>query len=519
MRRAVTPTPGNRAASLPISLPAPVGGLNTRDGRAVMPITDAELMDNWYPEATDVRARAGSQTYASGLGAQVESILSYTSGQTLKLLVACGGSVINITTVQTDGTVAAGRTVANNFTNDRWQYRNFGTQGGGFIVAVNGSDARQIYNGSIMFAGSASSGAGTSAIFTNIEVFQHRLFYTQNSLQFLYQDQVNAIGGTISGFDLTSMLKKGGYLQAIGTWTRDGGAGMDDVIAFISSMGQVAVYQGTDPGNANSWSRIGVYDIARPVSNRCVDKVGGELIIWTVAGAIPISGVLSGLVQQETTYTDKITTSLADAWTIYKNNFGWMMKYAEDLGWLILNVPVATGNFQEQYVMNVHTRAWCRFKSLTANCWETHNGTLYYGGDGKVVEVSTTFQSDDGNDIQLDVRQAASSFGAPGRLKHFKTYRPLINSDGALGLAFGFNVDFDDRIPTNIPAITSVAFAEWDVATWDDFFWGGDPIPVGQVQSAGAFGTYGSVRIKGAVNETAVRWYGTDVVLEPGGMI
>jgi hypothetical protein len=519
MRRAVTPTPGNRAASFPISLPAPVGGLNTRDGRATMPITDAELMDNWYPDTTDVRIRPGSQTYCSGLGEQVESILSYTSGQTLKLLVACDGAIINITTVQTDGTIAAGRTVANGFTNDRWQSRNFGTQGGGFLVAVNGSDARQIYNGSIMFAGSASAGAGTAATYTNLEVFQRRLFYTQNSLEFLYHDQVSAIGGTISGFNLSSLMNKGGYLRAIGTWTRDGGSGMDDLIAFISSYGQVAVYQGIDPGDASNWSLVGVYNMPRPVSNRCVEKLGGELLIWTVEGAIPVSGVLSGLVQQETTYTDKISTSLANAWAIYKNNFGWQVRYAEDQGWLVLNVPVASGNFQEQYAMNVHTKAWCRWKNLYANCWETHDGKLYFGTDGKVIEVSTDYQSDDGDDIQVDVRQAASSFGAPGRQKHFKTYRPLINSDGSLGLAFGFCVDFDDRVPTNIPAVTSVAFAEWDVATWDDFFWGGDPVPVGQVQSAGAFGTYGSVRIKGAANETAVRWYGTDVVLEPGGMI
>jgi hypothetical protein len=227
---------------------------------------------------------------------------------------------------------------------------------------------------------------------------------------------------------------------------------------------------------------------------------------------------MSGL-KQQAPFSDKINTALSAAWGVYKNNFGWEMKYDPDREWLILNVPVASGNFQQQYVMNTHTQAWTRFLGWDANCFEFHNGNLYFGTNGSVVQAATSSQSDDGEDILVDVRQAASTFGAPGRLKHFKIYRPMINSDGALGLAFAMDVDFNDQTPTNIPTVVAVPFAEWDVATWDDFFWGGDPVPVGQWQSAGALGTYGSVRIKGAANETAIRWYGTDVVLEPGGMV
>jgi hypothetical protein len=521
MRRALVPSPATRAASFPINIPAPTGGLNTRDGRGVMPITDAEMMDNFFPEATDVRIRPGSDTYCSGVGSQVESILSYSGGATLRLLIAAGGTIQNITTVGITGTIAASSTVANGFTNDRWQYRNFGTPGGTFLVAVNGVNSRQIYNGTIMWAGTASAGAGTAAVYANIEIFQRRIFYAQaNSLEFLYHDQVSAIGGTVSGFNLAPLLSKGGYLQAIGTWTRDGGSGMDDLIAFISSEGEIAVYQGIDPGDASSWSMIGVYKIPRPVGRRCTQKLGGELLIATVQGVVSLSAVMSGL-EQQAPFSDKINTSLSAAWAIYKNNFGWEIKYDPDREWLILNIPVSTGNFQQQYVMNANSpvKPWTRFKDWSANCFEVHNGNLYFGTDGAVIQAATSAQSDDGEDILVDVRQAASTFGAPGRLKHFKLYRPLINSDGALGLAFAMDVDFNDMTPTNIPTVVAVAFAEWDVASWDDFDWGGDPVPVGQWQSAGALGTYGSIRIKGASNETAVRWYGTDVVLEPGGMI
>lgn len=500
-----------------MTAPAPTGGWNTRDGLANMPIEDAITLDNFYPEATDVRPRPGSDTYADGLDGEVETIFSYSNGSNLRLYVACGGQIQNISTVGTSGTVASG-TAAMGFTNDRWLYRNFGTPGGHFAVAVNGADDRQIFDGSVWFAGSVTS-ASTIAAFTGIEEYQRRLFYTEkDTLRFIYHIQADAIGGTVAVFNLGSELSMGGYLAAVGTWSRDGGSGMDDMIAFISNKGQIAVYSGTDPSSASTWSRLGIFKVAEPVSDRCMEKFGGELLIFTSAGVVPLSGVLSGL-QQQTPYTDKIRTSINEAWALYKAHWGWQMKYVPGLNWLILNIPVTTGAFQVQFVMNSQTMAWCRFKNLNANVWETHNGKVYFGTNGAVIEAGTDSNADDGDDISVDARQAASAFGIPGRLKQFHMFRPLINADGVLTLAADINVDFADTIPTSIPTPVPIIVAEWDVATWDDYFWAGGEVPALLWESCGRLGTYGSVRIKGAVNSVALRWYGTDIVFEPGGML
>ena len=42
-------------------------------------------------------------------------------------------------------------------------------------------------------------------------------------------------------------MSKGGYVNAIGTWTVDTKQSVDEYLAFITSAGQVFVYQGTDP--------------------------------------------------------------------------------------------------------------------------------------------------------------------------------------------------------------------------------------------------------------------------------
>lgn len=518
MRLALDPRPSTREQSIPTTLPAPTGGWNTRDGRANMPITDAIAMDNWFPEATDVRPRPGSDTYASGLAGQVETLFSYANGSNLKLLVAVNSQIQNISTVGTNGTVTSA-TVAQGYTNSRWQYKQFGTPGGNFLIAVNGADTRQIYDGSVWFSGSVAVTSPTISALSNIEIYQRRVFYLEEgTLRFIYHTNTDAIGGSIAVFNLASELDLGGELVGIGTWTRDGGSGMDDLISFISDQGQVAVYSGTDPGSASTWSRLGIFKIPPPLSNRATQKLGGELVIATEAGAVAMSAVLSGL-EQQTPYTDKVHSAISEAARTYRNRFGWQLLNVPHLSWLVMNVPVAEGDFQQQYVMNTETMAWCRFKGWDANCFVVHNKKLYFGTNGSVIEAATVSDSDDGDDINVDVRQAASAFGVPGRLKHFKMFRPLINADGQVSLAADINVDFADTIPTNIPAVTPIVVAEWDVATWDDYYWADDAIPALFWQSCGGLGTYGSVRIKGQVNSLAVRWYGTDVVFEPGGML
>lgn len=485
-----------------------------------MPVEDAITMDNWYPEATDVRPRPGSDTYASGIGSQVETIVSYSNGTTLRLFVVAGNVMQNISTVGVSGTVANG-TVATGtvaFQNSRFQYKQFSTAGGHFAVAVNGADQRQIYNGTVWFQGSVFF-SGTIAAFSNIEVYQRRLFYLEKgTLRFFYHTGTDAIGGTIAAFDLGSELDLGGELTGIATWTRDGGSGMDDAIAFISNKGQVAVYSGIDPGTANSWLRLGIFKIAPPLSVRSTQKYGGELMIGTESGIVPLSGVLSGL-QQQTPYTDKIKTSINEAVAIYRGRFGWELTYVPYLGWLIMNVPVAEGNFQQQFVMNTQTNAWCRFKNWNANTFCLHNSKLYFGTNGKVIEAATSSNSDDAADINVDIQQAASTFGSPGRVKHFKMFRPLINADGNLTLATDINVDFADTTPVNIPDTTPLVTAVWDVATWDAFDWADGTVPTLFWQSCGGLGTYGALRMQGAVNALQLRWYGTDVVFEPGGML
>lgn len=523
MRNALNPKPATIPVSLPFSIPAPTGGWNARDALASMPLTDAEIMDNWFPETTNVITRPGTLTYCSAIqGGQVETLFSYAKQNTVQLLCAAGNQIYQASTVHAGGTINSASTIAVGFSNNRWQYVNIGSPGGSFMVSVNGVDHTQIYDGTNWFAQTINN-SFSSITASNVAVYNFRLFYTEaNTLRFAYHQQTNAIGGTISAFDLAGLMPLGGYLVGIDTWTRDAGNGPDDYIVFISSRGECAVYQGTNPGDATVWSMVGIYRLPAILGPRCTVKFGGDLLIATEGGVFPLSAAVSGPLQQQSAVSDKIRNIINTSVKMYRSHYGWELKYYPGGHWLILNVPVTEGAVTHQYVMNTNTGAWCRFLGVIANTFQVYNNNLYFGSTTKIIQhdqTGTSFQGDDGASVSLDVKQASSSFDLPGRLKHFKLFRPQISSDGDLPIMMGIDIDFSNTIPSNVPSPIAIPYSLWDVSDWDTFYWADDPYPQPAWQGIGGLGTYGAVRMVGSVNAQTILWNATDIILEPGEMV
>lgn len=519
MRTALAAAPSTTPVAEVVTIPAPIGGWNARDALALMPQTDAETMVNWFPEATYVQTRPGSDTWFNNFSGQVESILSYT-GSVLQLFVVADGRIHNATV---SGSASASLLMLSGLANSRFQYTNFATPGGTFMPIVNGSGTPYLFNGTNFSAMnitlSASLSAGVKNSFVDVYGFAQRLFFIPNTgRDFYYMDQVEAIAGSATRYPLGSLLNLGGNILTVASWTRDGGDGMDDYAVFITDQGEVAVYTGTDPSSTTNWALQGIYRIPKPLGRRCYQKMGGDLIINTEGGAYPMSIVLSGM-QPQSLVTDKIYPVIADSVRSYRSNYGWQLKYWPLGHWLILNVPVKEGSKQEQYVMNTNTGAWCRFTGLTANCWEIFDNKLFFGANGKLVQADTG-SNDDGTNIDIDCKQAPSNFGWPG-FKSFKLIRPFINSDNTTPIAVGLNFDFSNRSPVSTPTPDTTGIPYWGIATWSDpsYQWAGAPVPQGNISSAGGGGIYAAMRIKGAVNLDNLQWNATQIVFERGSLV
>jgi hypothetical protein len=200
--------------------------------------------------------------------------------------------------------------------------------------------------------------------------------------------------------------------MAMGTWTIDAGYGVDDLAVFVTSNGEVIVYKGTDPSSAATWSLVGVWQLASPISRRCFLKYSGDLLLLTLDGVEPLSGALqSSRTNPRVALSDKIQSAISDATTLYGSTFGWQMIHYPKAGFLLVNVPVSVGQ-QQQYVMNTITKAWANFTGWAANCWELLNDNLYFGGNTVVRKAWDTY-ADNMQPITGECKQAFSYFGSP----------------------------------------------------------------------------------------------------------
>jgi hypothetical protein len=356
--------------------------------------------------------------------------------------------------------------------------------------------------------------------FANINLFKERLYFVQkNSLSFWYLP-VDSINGAVTEFPLGGIFKKGGYLQAMGTWTIDAGYGVDDLAAFVTSNGEIAVYKGSDPSDPNDWALVGIWNIGQTFARKCLFKYGGDLLLLTEDGLVPLSaGLQSTRLDPRVNITDKIFYAISQAADLYSTNFGWQMNYFAKVNMLIVNIPVTGGS--EQYVMHNITKSWARFTNINANCWELSGDDIYFGGTGFVGKFYDTY-ADAGTNIKAFVQQAYSYFESRGQQKRFTLVRPILQTDNGLPTVLcGISTDFDTVDLTNQisfnPSILQIG--EWDVDKWDDANWGGGLVTTKVWQGVTGLGYAGSVSMNVVSQAIELRWASTDYVMERGGVL
>ena len=354
----------------------------------------------------------------------------------------------------------------------------------------------------------------------HVNLFKNRLYYTQkNSLSFWYLP-TDAIGGAAVEFDLGGIARMGGYLQAMGTWTIDAGQGADDYAVFVTSNGEVIVYNGIDPSDVNNWALKGVWQLGQTFNRKCFYKWSGDLLLLTQDGLVPLASALqSSRLDPRVNLTDKIFYAISQAASLYSGNFGWQIIYYASNNMLLLNIPVNGEN--QQFVMHTISKAWAQFTGIDANCFELHNESLYFGSDGYVGQYWNGY-SDDGNNINASVQQAYSYFDSPGQLKRFTLVRPTIQTDNGIPTVLcGINVDFDYQNQLGAvsfnPAVANLG--SWDNAIWDTSTWGGN-LSINRIwQGVTGLGFAAGINMSIASQGIDVHWVATDFVMEKGGVL
>jgi hypothetical protein len=449
------------------TFPAPTRGLNLRDSKTAMKPQDALVLDNYFPEETYVRLRRGSEAWVTGFPGPVETIMEWAGAASRKLFAA---SVSGIYDATSQGAVGAASVTG--LTNVSFVHTMFANSGANYLYCVNGADDPRHYNGSSWATPSITGVTGASLNY--VAAHKKRLWFVEKETTSAWYLPVDAISGAASEFDLGAEFTKGGKLLMIGSLSSDAGDSVDDYLAFISSTGQIVVYQGTDPSSANTWAKVGLYEVGAPVSNRAALKVGGDLALISADGVVSVQQMLAldRSASAKASVSNRIDPALSSAYRLYGSNTGWQALTHVDGHFALVNVPISSSTFH-QYVMNTQTGAWCRFKGWNAYSWGLFNGGLYFGAADSVVKADTGTDDRDAA-IEGEMQPAYQSFGSNSMLKNFKLARPLFRSNALPTLAISINTDYRDESPTSADAVPLTSSAPtWGTMVWGSFIWQG----------------------------------------------
>lgn len=496
------------------SIPAPVDGLSSSESWANMPEKSAIRLENLFPDLDRVILRGGSITRFADLGGPVQTLMTYAAVDgASELFAAAGSGVFDVT----PGIEAAVEVVADQ-ASAKWEWINFGTLGGQYLIAVNGEDDPLLYDGTT-WSTTGITGV-TETTLTWVQAHQRRLWFGQAQSLTVWYLEVDSIAGAATAFYLGPVARKGGYVVAMGTWTRDSGSGPDDVAVFMTSEGELLVYQGTDPASANTWGLVGVYDVGRPIGRRCMVKFGGDLLILTENGLLPLTKATTVERSQQSliAFSSNINRLMNEHMRQYGAEFGWQAVVYPRGRMVIVNAP-GVGSTVGQYVFNALNGAACQFTGLQALCWGIYQDRPFFGtAAGDVIEFDVG-GTDNDEPIYADVIQAFNYFGNRGSEKAFKRVSPVFLASANPNPSIQLYTDFNVTRFTASPTLVQSTDAKWGVAKWGVDKWGTTNKVWTQWTPVSGTGRAATIRMRFKLTKGAPAWMSTNWTYLSGGSL
>ncbi len=467
------PTP--KPMAVPYRFPAPIRGLVLNENRAIAQPGGARILDNWVPTTTGVRVRGGCIRHATVHATKaVETLFRYKSGGFEQFFAATDTTIVDITAPTSP--LIPPTPVVTGRTSGRYSTEHFGTAGGDYLYAVNGTDSPLLYDGTTF---TPITGASTPAItgvttssLSHVWSFANRLFFVEKDSMTAWYLPVDSIGGAAAAFSLAGVFKMGGALLFGARWSMDAGDGLDDKCVFVSTEGEVAVFEGTNPGSAADWRKAGIYQVSKPLGPKAITTAGGDLLIATELGLVP----LSQAVQKDIAALEMgaVSQAIAPYWRQQSRALigkGWEIIKMPASGFMLVSQPYQSDFIGTCLVANLQTGAWSRFTGWRTNCLGLFAGDGYFGDDRGGVFLVDSGGSDDGVPYTCVMLMQHEDFGSPIAQKTVLQMRPVFQVGNEVLPKIEALADYDETVSAPPPSITEFQLYGWDVGLWDEALW------------------------------------------------
>jgi hypothetical protein len=494
------------------TLPAPTRGLIQNENETFMQPGGAIVCDNWMPTMRGVSLRGGCILHSDlhaldknqarwdiagwdralwdhdtlppgSTRKPVISAFEYAAGQDQKMFAANATRLVEVTEAITD---APPILVREGHASGNYVFSQLSNQGGDWGIAVNDAgDYPLRYDGTTweildhtlttppanLITGPVGSNVEFGKNLTYVCKYHERYFFIEASSMNAWYLPINAVGGALQMIPLSGAATKGGYLLFCAVWSVDAGDGLDDKLVFCTNLGELLIFSGSDPSTVANWRQEGRYSIPEPMGMNAHMPIGGDLLIMTVDGIVPVSASISKTPAD--LQMAMITRPIRIMWraeVAAKKQWAWTMYNWPEQGGIFVSWPGSTPGYCA--VVNAATGAWCRFVGYDATCFMRMRGDLYFGTqDGRIMQANRSGY-DDGLPYTAVLVGGWEMFQSPSQTMVWRQARASFTA--AAGQPFQPQLSAVTDYVVNLPPAPPAGPDPGVADVWDQGHWGPD---------------------------------------------
>jgi len=449
------------------------GGLswNTQAFREQMPDNAARQIVNFFPHESWLEMRAG---YAERWNLSANAVLFLPVAFSDDLFAATASTIEKIALSAADDSNAT--IEVSGLSSGDWSFVNTQTPAGPFFVCVNGADAQHIYDGAawhdVSAGGSfAVTGVDTSKL-SHVWAHKQRLWFIEAGTMTAWYSDPDAVAGTYYQFPITSIFRKGGQLLSGTTFSMDTGSGLDDRCVFFTDHGEIAVYEGTNPADANAWRLAGVYQSAPLLHKTAFYHVAGDVWLLTREGIISLTAIIQSgeMASQAANYVKPIADEWDSLVTIPQIGTRWSVGLTPDQRFLLIS-PASAAHGTFTLAMNPVTRQLAKITGWPLIDRVVKKGRSFSLGGSKISELNVTGQ-DAGQPFEAAV---CAGFKGGGDLRAKKIMRFVdarFEANTTVIPTLGIGRDLECYDAGDFSSVGEIVTApEWDAVFWDEAYW------------------------------------------------
>jgi hypothetical protein len=529
-------------------MPAPTKGIDARAPTGNMPSDVCIYTYNLMPAEYGMLLRAGYREWGISLGGTgVHSIIPFTGVQPGavddRLFAVTNEDIWDVTTL--DAPTSVYTLPVTSLGAGHGVFAHYLDQGGSdFLYYADGINGLLQYNGlandvdpDTWAPALGITGPNLPAV-VFVMVHKKRMWLVEEGKSSAWYLPLDSAQGEATEFYFGGKFPHGGRVYAMYNWSIDGGKGIDDLLVIISSAGDVLVYEGSSPANADDWSVRGTYYIGdMPTGRRVGSEYSGDLYLLSSFGLISMSDLIRGVDTQnpsETSLSFRVARPLREQIRAKKTLFGWEPIFLPAIGQMMVLIPQANSESWIQYNLTLATEGWGFWRGVPMSCVADWQGIVYFGTlDGRVCSMDTTRDNVlltappepelNGQPIDFSLLSSYQNLGAPGLHKRVQMVRPDFygNSKPAYTIKVLYDYDFQEPAAVVQGDAESAANDEWDGSLWDIGVWStveGRSFGAEQLAGTSGIGRSVAIAMRGSSGD-ALRLITWDIMWLTGGPV